>query len=520
MKESTITFIINDNKENKIKFGKIKYKNREATYKKIINPSKEEQKLQFEYNKYSIKYKKLKRFLNRINDNTINYFSKINLREELLIKIKIKEDSINNKKIIYSEYFIDEEFLKDKKPYQDKYILKHDNYLEGFKSFLEEIIKQKQESINIASTQEASINIQKNNYLSLIKPNGKIKKFAKKIWELDDGSLVADGIIEYDIKEFNQNEKKKLNNYENILTGKKAVNIKFKNESISLNKKPDNNIPNIKELYPCRNLLILRNINYIIYNGTIYSGSDIFNPLNKEKIFFILSEKAYIGGIKLNNDYIAFTSNRILSKGENKLYFYSSKSQKFMEEFEIKNYSFTFSQNNCSVMRIPENENIKLLFVACKKYCKDDKNGILLIKLKFNKDELKKKYEKFYDTKNFEVYCFCQLFEVKNMKDNDQKIETKYFLIGGFDIDKREGIIKLYKVIYYDEIEKIEIEFMQDIIKEKKEGEKVSECSKGPISCIIHSPQIGILVTCYDGNVYIFPELIIEKMKEIEERVF
>ena len=129
LKESTITFIINDNKENIIKFGKIKYKNREATYEKIINPSKEKQNLQFEYNKYSKKYKKLKRYLNRIKDNTINYFSKINLGEELLIKIKIKEDSINNKKIIYSEYFIEEEFLKDKKPYQDKYILKRDNYL-------------------------------------------------------------------------------------------------------------------------------------------------------------------------------------------------------------------------------------------------------------------------------------------------------------------------------------------------------------------------------------------------------
>ena len=38
------------------------------------------------------------------------------------------------------------------------------------------------------------------------------------------------------------------------------------------------------------------------------------------------------------------------------------------------------------------------------------------------------------------------------------------FFVGGFDLDKNKGLIKLYKVIYNDEIEKIEIEYIQDII--------------------------------------------------------
>ena len=191
-----------------------------------------------------------------------------------------------------------------------------------------------------------------------------------------------------------------------------------------------------------------------------------------------------------------------------------------MEEFEIENYSFTLSENNCSIMKIPNHENSKLLFAACKKYFKDDKNGILLVKLKFNSNDIKTEYQKFYDTKNFEVYCFCPLFEIKNMFGNTQKIETEYFLVGGFDLNKGQGIIKLYKVIYYDEIEKIEIEYIHDIIMVKKEGKNYLEFFKGfkgPINCIIQSSQGEILVTCNDGNLYLFSELNIEKMKEIED---
>ena len=49
----------------------------------------------------------------------------------------------------------------------------------------------------------------------------------------------------------------------------------------------------------------------------------------------------------------------------------------------------------------------KILLCACKKYLKNQKNGILLISFEENNDN--KIYYKFYDTKNFEVYCFCPI---------------------------------------------------------------------------------------------------------------
>ena len=172
-------------------------------------------------------------------------------------------------------------------------------------------------------------------------------------------------------------------------------------------------------------------------------------------------------------------------------------------------------------MKIPNYENKKLLLVACKKYFKDDKNGILLINLQFNNDDIEKKCQKFYDTKNFEVYCFCPILKIdkKEMLNPAQKIDTGYFLVGGFDLDKEQGLIKLYKVIYYDEIEKIEIKSIQDIILKKKIGIsdlEIFEGFKKPINCIIQSPQGEILATCHDGNVYLFSGLNFEKKRENE----
>ena len=516
LEESTISLTINYQKKNTvIKFGKIKYKNRGTTYEKLITPSKEKEKLQFEYNKSNKKYKELKRFLNKIEDNINEYSSKINLEKELLIQIKLKEDK--NSHTINSEYIIDMEFLKNMKQYQDKNILKDDNYLEGFTSFLEEIINLKQESFNEISTKEETTIVQKYNFMRLIKVIGKRKGNATFIYELDDGSFLSNGIIQYKIKEFNQMKRNDFNKSDYFfLNNKKPVNISFKNESIAL-KKYNTNIPNIEELYPYRNLLKSKSRYNLIYNGTIYFASDFAFS----QIFFILSEMAYIGGIKLTDDFIAFTSNRILSKGENKLVFFNSNSQKFLNKFEIDNYSFNVSENNCSIMENPKNENSKLLFVACKKYFEGDKNGILLIILQFNKKDIKEPYQKFYPTENFEVYCFCPILEIDLKNDKNQIFEDGYFLVGGFDRKKGEGLIKLYRVIYNDKIEQIKIEYILDIIIEKKKGKKHLEYFKGfkgAISYIIQSPKNGILAKCYDEIAY-FSEPDLDKIRE-EIKIF
>ena len=112
----------------------------------------------------------------------------------------------------------------------------------------------------------------------------------------------------------------------------------------------------------------------------------------------------------------------------------------------------------------------------------------------------------FYNTNNFEVFCFCpiiikssNIILIENDKNNK---DTDYFLVGGFDSLKKEGIIKLYKVIYIEELKKNTIEFIQDFIFYEK-GK--SKRFKGPISCITQSSLDNqILVTCWDGNIYLF----------------
>ena len=138
----------------------------------------------------------------------------------------------------------------------------------------------------------------------------------------------------------------------------------------------------------------------------------------------------------------------------------------------------------------------KVLLCACKKYNNNDKNGILLV-------ELNLQYEKFYDTGDYEVYCFCPILIVKNetnfVNDIDNIIDTDYFFVGGFDKNKRKGIIKLYKIIFND-YSNTEIEYIQDIIFDNQNIDL-----EKPITCIIQSKFTGkIFITSNDGNVYLF----------------
>ena len=560
-----INLLINDNKENKIKYEKIKYRKKEITYEKFITSSKEEQEQQFELNEHNMLFEnkeKIKEFLKKIKEIANKFFSEIRLKSELFIQIKLNEENnknINSKYILfYKEVFLDEE------QHQDKDILNNDNY-KGFTLFLKDIknsisnqaninnnsikdatnysmqIKKNisnQNNINNNSTKDASYSMKsknnnglsysmrtnntKNDYLlKFEKIIGKHNGIAQKVMKLDNGFISGgyDGIIQYDIN-FVQIGKVEPNNFITFFTHENKVIFSLLDKFAYLSE-PDKSISGINGIYPCWNLFELESKNDIICNvNGIYYISDIFNHVLKINLSKLYG-KDYRGGIKITDNIIAITSNRVLPNGENKLVFFSSYSKKILKEFEIEKFSFTLSENNSSIMNIPKLENSKLLLVACKKYFKDDKNGILLATLKFNED-IGKKYVKFYDTINFEVYCFCPILKIdnKNILDTAQKSETEYFLVGGFDLGKNEGLIKLYKVIYNDEIEKIKIEFIQDIIIEKKKGEKDSESFKGfkgPISCIIQSPKGEILVTCYDGNVYLLSEHIFEELKEIED---
>lgn len=140
-----------------------------------------------------------------------------------------------------------------------------------------------------------------------------------------------------------------------------------------------------------------------------------------------------------------------------------------------------------------EEQQNKILFCACKKYFQNQKNGILLIDVL---DVSNQRAFPLYETDNFEVYCFCPIY--LDVKDKDKKILSDYFLVGGFDVDRREGRIKLFKAIYDEENAFSNIEYLQDI----------EIGFEGAVSSIIQSQNYGnILVTCYDGNIYLLNKI-------------
>jgi len=214
---------------------------------------------------------------------------------------------------------------------------------------------------------------------------------------------------------------------------------------------------------------------------------------------------SYRGGIKLNNHICAFTSNCILPMGKDKIIFYDIESMEIIKE--IDDYSFTVSSNSLAKIKLNEDSSNKFLLCGCKKYRQNQKNGILLI-------ELNSYIENFYDTDDFEVYCFCRISSVLKTQKKKSLYPTNYFFVGGFEEKKQMGMIKLYRIL--EEENKVQIELVQDIIFEEeiadeRENELIEKNQffkfKRNISSILQSKLTGeILVTCWDGNVYLFSE--------------
>ena len=83
-------------------------------------------------------------------------------------------------------------------------------------------------------------------------------------------------------------------------------------------------------------------------------------------------------------------------------------------------------------------------------------------------------------------------------------METEYFLVGGFDNNEFQGKIKLFKFKKTEKISDVKIECLQDI-KIKRKGDFTF--FGGAISSIIQSTkQLNILVSCFDGNVYLLSQ--------------
>ena len=256
----------------------------------------------------------------------------------------------------------------------------------------------------------------------------------------------------------------------------------------------------------CFNSIEFRKNNYIIAgkNGVGYF-IDLFTS-NQPKESPLFSRVTFFNSIKITDNMLVFVSNSIFPGGEDLLVFYNFKKKKPYNN-DIRNYSFTMSPNGLQVFPILDQENKnKVLLCACKKYSQFQKNGILIVNTQLGDNREVDK--PFFDTGNFEVYCFCPILNVvepiiKNKKENNNiKLEeTNYFLVGGFDTRIREGKICLYKINYGDKAYNTTIEYIQDIIIKDKSN---IDCFNGPINCLVQSKTTGnILVSCYNGNIYL-----------------
>ena len=239
----------------------------------------------------------------------------------------------------------------------------------------------------------------------------------------------------------------------------------FSDKSITINLK-DFSMQIYDRFINCRICFAFNNYLFTYLEKRTYLEKILWPELSVPIGIHILN-KLYWTGINLNNRIIALTSNKILSKGEDIIIFFNMNIRKI--DFFIKNYSFTLSQNNLALIPgLEHKKSNKILLCACKKYQKNQKNGILLLKLTFNHLDVIVS-QTFYETKNFEVYCFCHIWKSdKNMIFETKMIETEYFLVGGLSLNKKKGLIKLYKINYKYNFEKTEIEYVNDIeIKDK-----------------------------------------------------
>ena len=222
------------------------------------------------------------------------------------------------------------------------------------------------------------------------------------------------------------------------------------------------------------------------------------------------SKMPYKGSIKINDNFIVLTSNRIYSKGKDKLVIYDTKKEEIMSEIlekkEQKEINGSFVGGVNGLMLIDIEENRKVIVCACKQYISGQSNGILTINLELKEANIEIKSQKFYDTENFEVNCFCQI----NKEDKNNK--NIYFLVGGFENVIREGIIQLYRLVKDEDI--YNLEYLQMIDIDKNNFDKF----KGTINCIIQYKNNGkILVNCIDGIIYCFSKPNIDYYLEEEE---
>ena len=206
---------------------------------------------------------------------------------------------------------------------------------------------------------------------------------------------------------------------------------------------------------------------------------------------------------------VAITSNINIEGGEDKIIFYNPCTGKIINE--IEGYYFINSMDGLNILTCGSGSGApkKMLLCSCKKNeLLQEKNGILLIDVEKIQDNKKNNdnYIKFFETDNLEVYSFCTLL-------NKEKKTTNYFLVGGYDTNKKKGEILSYKYLK-DKNKKDEIKLVSHFEMDILKGENKA------IKCIIQTNDEKILFACSDGNIYSFLQselLFDEKTKKENE---
>ena len=490
-------------------------------------------------------YNKLKDFIKVIKNKLKKEYEfeleiKLNF-EESKEKSNGKYRNINCKYIIYS---VGINKIEKNNLYQDEDILNKEKQ-ENFDKLLSQLnfalsninistINKNTVSSNISETLIYYLTSQiggKYEILDFVKKIGKHKEYGQFIIELSNGTFISSGknsLYFYDKNnEKKKNELKIQNNY--------ICELGNNNDEIKLAICSNNGIYDvllkndvkIETVFNSENdknyrfCLNLKKTTIICTENGIFNIENLFGKILLENKYKI-NDKNYWGGIKINQNIVAFTSNEILPNGNDEIIIYNINSKNNIDI--IKGCSFILSQDNLAIMSRKKTNN-KILLCACKKYKKSQKNGILLLKLKI--DNIVKIFERFYDTGNFEVYCFCPIIIREKSNNNiildkkDYKVEdTKYFFVGGLDRNKKKGLIKLYQVKYKKPFKYTKIEYIQNI-KPKKciiDDSKHFNGFKGPITCIKQSlKQETILVTCLDGSVFLLTIPNIIGLKELNK---
>ena len=255
----------------------------------------------------------------------------------------------------------------------------------------------------------------------------------------------------------------------------------------------------------CFSSLLISNNEFLIFtNKGVKILNNAFSKLMVYSTKFLLKD-IYIGGIIINKYEFALTSNQILENGRDELLFFDKKDN---ISNKIIGFSFVTKANGLTLISGEDNKN-EILVCACKKYISNQKNGILSVNI------INKKYQ-FYDTNNYEVYCFCPIIIKENLyilnDEKNKRFKTDYFLVGGFDKDKKRGFTKLYKIKKGDGPELINI----NDIEIDNSIELLS-----PISCITqYNGSNNFFIVSLDGNISWFSfDLKSFLSIEIEEKI-